>query len=154
MKKTAFVLLSCVILTLALSGCSKKEDQTTSTSDTTTQDSVMTSTETVTETTTSSINDTTNASGEKTTDSNGSDEYPEDGGGNPGVSNATELSVTVSEDKYFVDNHEISFDDLVEKISALSENSYVKLYDEKSTLKAFNKIKDYLEENGILYEIE
>lgn len=154
MKKTALVLLSCAILTLALSGCSKKEEQTTSTSDTTTQNSVMASVETVTNTTTSSINDTTRVSGKNTNDLSISSEYPEDGGGNPGVSNATELSVTVSEDKYFVDNHEISFDDLVEKISALSENSYVKLYDEKSTLKAFNKIKDYLEENGIMYEIE
>lgn len=74
-------------------------------------------------------------------------------GGNSGTPFKTVLIITVSEDKYYVDNHAIEYDDLIEKISSLDDESYITLYDENSTLKAFRKIMDYLDENKIPYEI-
>ena len=59
----------------------------------------------------------------------------------------------MSDDKYFVDNHIIDYDELLEQISALDDTWYVKIYDENSTLKAFRKLKKYFEENDIPFEI-
>ncbi|MCM1335281.1 MAG: hypothetical protein NC084_12745 [Bacteroides sp.] len=74
-------------------------------------------------------------------------------GGNPDRATAREISVTVSEDKYFVDNHELTFDELVEEIGAGGGEAFVRISDENATLNAFEKLRDYLAENEIEYEL-
>lgn len=75
-------------------------------------------------------------------------------GGNPGSTDSFAMEITVSEDKYFVDNHEISFDELKAKIDGLETGAVIKINDENSTLKAFNAVKDYLTEKEIAYSVE
>lgn len=71
-------------------------------------------------------------------------------GGNPDT--AKYIEVTVSEDKYFYDNHEISFDELVEVLDGLDENTSVKISDENATLKAYENLTKTLDEREILFE--
>ena len=75
-------------------------------------------------------------------------------GGNPGNPDSFAMEITVSEDKYCVDNHEISFDELKAKIDGLETGAVIKINDENSTLKAFNAVKDYLTEKEIAYSVE
>lgn len=75
-------------------------------------------------------------------------------GGNPANTDSFAMEITVSEDKYFVDNHEISFDELKAKIDGLETGAVIKINDENSTLKAFNAVKDYLTEKEIAYSVE
>lgn len=75
-------------------------------------------------------------------------------GGNPGSPEKYAMEITISEDKFFVDNHEISFDELKAKIDGLETGAVIKVNDENSTLKAFNAVKDYLAEKGIAYSVE
>ena len=75
-------------------------------------------------------------------------------GGNPGNTDSFAMEITVSEDKYFVDNHEISFDELKTKIDGLETGAVIKINDENSSLKAFNAVKDYLTEKEIAYSVE
>ena len=69
-------------------------------------------------------------------------------GGNPDI--ADYIEVTVSEDKYFYENHEISFDDLLKVFDELDENTAVKISDENATLKAYENLTAALEEREIL----
>ena len=69
-------------------------------------------------------------------------------GGNTGSPEMFALEITISEDKYFVDNHEIGFEELKTKIDALEKGSTVKVNDENSTLKAFNAVKNQVEMLG------
>lgn len=78
---------------------------------------------------------------------------PAEAGGNPDDAVARELSVTVSEDTYFVNNHELSFDELVEEIGANDGGVYVRIFDENATLNAFERLRDYLATNEIGYEL-
>ena len=75
-------------------------------------------------------------------------------GGNSGNTEKFVMEITISEDKYFVDNHEISFDELKAKIDGLETGAVIKANDENSTLKAFNAVKDYLNEKEISYSVE
>ena len=75
-------------------------------------------------------------------------------GGNPGNPDKYAMEITISEDEYFVDNHEISFDELKTKIDGLETEAVIKINDENSTLKAFNAVKDYLTEKEIAYSVE
>ena len=75
-------------------------------------------------------------------------------GGNPGNPDKYAMEITISEDKYFVANHEISFDELKTKIDGLETGAVIKINDENSTLKAFNTVKDYLTEKEIAYSVE
>lgn len=75
-------------------------------------------------------------------------------GGNSGNPEIFALEITISEDKYFVDNHEIDFEELKTKIDALEKGSTVKVNDENSALKAFNAVKNYLAEKEIAYSVE
>ena len=79
----------------------------------------------------------------ETTDSNSNAE-----GGNSDIANYIE--VTVAEDKYFYENHEISYDDLIKVFDELDENTAVKLNDENATLKAYESLTNALEERGIM----
>lgn len=74
-------------------------------------------------------------------------------GGNSGNPEKFAMEITISEDKYFVDNHEISFDELKAKIDGLETGAVIKINDENSTLKAFNAVKDHLNEKGISYSV-
>lgn len=74
-------------------------------------------------------------------------------GGNPGNTDSFALEITISEDKYFVNNHEISFDELKTKIDGLETGAVIKINDEISTLKAFNAVKDYLDKKKIAYNV-
>ena len=75
-------------------------------------------------------------------------------GGNPGNLESFSLKITISEDKYFVDDHEIAFEELKTVIDTLEKGSAVKIVDENSTLKAFNAVKNYLAEKEITYSFE
>lgn len=74
-------------------------------------------------------------------------------GGNPGNTDSFALEITVSEDKYFVDNHEIGIEELKSEIDGLEAGATIKINDENSTLKAFNAVKDYLDEKKITYSV-
>ncbi|MCM1579432.1 MAG: hypothetical protein NC078_11600 [Ruminococcus sp.] len=76
----------------------------------------------------------------------------ENGGGNPG--NYTELKVTVSENRYYYDNSEISFDDFVEMIDGLDTNCTVIIHDDFAADKAFESITSLLKEREIPYTVE
>lgn len=71
-------------------------------------------------------------------------------GGNPDI--AAYIEVTVSEDKYFYENHEISFDDLMEVLDGLDGNTAVRISDENAALKAYESLTKALEEREILFE--
>ena len=71
-------------------------------------------------------------------------------GGNPEI--ADYIEVTVSEDKYFYQNHEISYDDLIRVFDGLDGNTAVRISDENATLKAYESLTKALEEREILYE--
>lgn len=75
-------------------------------------------------------------------------------GGNPGNTDSFALEITISEDKYFVDNHEIGIEELKSEIDGLEAGATIKINDENSTLKAFNAVKDYLTEKEIAYSVE
>lgn len=75
-------------------------------------------------------------------------------GGNPGNPECFTLNITISEEKYFVDNHEITFEELKKDIDSLKEGSTVKIEDENSTLKAFNAVKNYLTEKEIPFNLD
>lgn len=92
------------------------------------------------------------SSAESSSDAQTSDVSSE--GGNPGNPDSFAMEITVSENKYFVDNHEISFDELKTKIDGLETGAVIKINDENSTLKAFNAVKDYLTEKEIAYSVE
>lgn len=96
------------------------------------------------QTTTSAFDDPeiTTTSGSEITDGNS--------GGNSDIANYIE--VTVSEDKYFYENHEISFDDLIKVFDELDKNTAVKINDENASLKAYESLTKALEEREILFE--
>lgn len=94
---------------------------------------------------TSSSETTDSTPSSETTDSNSSAE-----GGNPDT--AKYIEVTVAEDKYFYENHEISYDDLIKVFDELYENTVVKISDENATLKAYESLTKALEEREILFE--
>ena len=99
------------------------------------------------QTTTTVLDDSeiTTTSDSETTDNNSNAE-----GGNSDIANYIE--VTVSEDKYFYENHEISYDDLIKVFDELDGNTAVKINDENATLNAYEALTKALEEREILYE--
>ena len=74
-------------------------------------------------------------------------------GGNPGNTDSFALEITISEDKYFVNNHEIGIEEFKSEIDGLEAGATIKINDENSTLKAFNAVKDYLDEKKIAYNV-
>lgn len=71
-------------------------------------------------------------------------------GGNPGF--ASYIEVTVLENKYFYDNHEVSFEELVEVLDGLSGDTAVLIHDEDATLKAYEELTNALKEREIMFE--
>ena len=52
-----------------------------------------------------------------------------------------------------MDNHEIGIEELKSEIDGLEAGATIKINDENSTLKAFNAVKDYLDEKKIAYNV-
>lgn len=71
-------------------------------------------------------------------------------GGNSGI--VGYIEITVSEDKYVYENHEISYDDLIKVLDGLDGNTAVKISDENATLKAYENLTKALEEREIMFE--
>lgn len=71
-------------------------------------------------------------------------------GGNSDITKYIEI--TVAEDKYFYENHEILYDELIKVFDEADENTVVKISDENATLKAFKDLTKALEKRGIMFE--
>lgn len=76
-----------------------------------------------------------------------------EGGGNPGSANT--FAITVSEQKYFYENQEISIEDLIDKLdSAKSEGEIeVVITDNHGAVKAFDDLTKQLDSKEIAYTI-
>ena len=72
-------------------------------------------------------------------------------GGNSGI--AGHIEITVSEDRYFYDNREISYDDLIKMLDGLDGNTAVTVNDDNAALNVFEKLTKALEEREIPYEL-
>ena len=81
-----------------------------------------------------------------------SEEYDETGGGN--ADTYKEIEITVSDNQYFYNNHEITYSELCEILDSLDSNTTIILFDEMATESAFSKITDYLDERKISYEMK
>lgn len=71
-------------------------------------------------------------------------------GGNP--VEITEIEITVSENQYYYDNAEISFDELTELIDGLGKNNIVKIYDDYASAKAYENLTSLLDKCEIPYK--
>lgn len=81
-----------------------------------------------------------------------SDEYDETGGGNGGE--YSEKDITVSENRYFYDNREVTFEEIQELFADADANTAVNIYDEQASDSAFTRLTDFLDEKGIGYEVK
>ncbi len=71
-------------------------------------------------------------------------------GGNP--AEITEIEITVSENQYYYDNVEISFDKLTELLDGLGKNNIVKICDDYASAKAYEDLTSLLDEREIPYK--
>lgn len=75
----------------------------------------------------------------------------ETSGGNAGEMQYNYYKVTVSEDRYYTTDGELTFDELVSEISALNDNYAVEITDDNATLKAYKALTDMLDEKSVPY---
>ncbi|MDE6787705.1 MAG: hypothetical protein K2J47_00065 [Ruminococcus sp.] len=75
----------------------------------------------------------------------------ETAGGNAEYVQYSYFRVTVSEDRYFTENGEVTLDELIEEVSVLSENYVVEIIDDNATLKAYESLTDMLYEISVPY---
>ena len=78
-------------------------------------------------------------------------EPTDEAGGNPEDGNSFSLEITVSENTYIYDNHEISYEELLEIFDTLNENDIVKLSDDNASLDAYSKLTSAILERGLSY---
>ena len=78
-------------------------------------------------------------------------EPTDEAGGNPDESSYFTIEITVMEDKYIYDNHEISYDELLELFDTLTENDVVQFRDENAALDTYQQAASALDERGIPY---
>ena len=78
-------------------------------------------------------------------------EPTDEAGGNPEDGNSFSIEVTVSENTYIYDNHEISFDELMEILDTLTEGDVVKISDDNASLDAYSKLTSAILERGLSY---
>lgn len=79
-------------------------------------------------------------------------EIPEEtAGGNNGGVHYTYYKVTVSEDRYFTSDGELTLDELIDEISVLGEDYAVEIVDDNATLKAYNELTDKLDGISVPY---
>lgn len=64
----------------------------------------------------------------------------------------TEIEITVSDNQYYYDNAEISFDELTELIDGLGKNNIVRIYDDYASAKAYEDLTALLDEREIPYK--
>lgn len=90
---------------------------------------------------------TTDSPQEQTTDT-----APEEtNGGNNGDVQYTYYKVTVSDDRYFTSDGELTLDELIDEISVLGEDYAVEIVDDNATLKAYNELTDKLDGISVPY---
>lgn len=81
-----------------------------------------------------------------------SSEIPEEtAGGNDGGEQYTYYKVTVSEDRYFTADGELTFEELADKISSFGDDFAVEIADDNATLKAYKALTDMLDEKSVPY---
>lgn len=149
-KKITFIAIAMILsICVVLSGC--KKDDNTEDSESRTMTSIQ---ENVSEDSNEVNKDFTDEAGGNPKTSELNKEFTDEAGENLEDSNSFVLEITVSEDKYFIENHEKDYAELIEEIKLLSDDSSVILYDEKATLKAVKTITDYLNENEVKYHVE
>lgn len=153
--KNIITAVFCLAMTITLSACQNPLDNIFNSSETT---------EAVSETpeqTAAENTDITAASSEEaesetesvtSAESVTSEEFDETGGGNPDT--YKEIEITVSENQYFYNNHEITFDEFTDLLKDADVNTTIRLSDEMASDSAFSKITDYLDEQNIPYITE
>ena len=72
-------------------------------------------------------------------------------GGNLAESHSRVLEITVFEDNYFYESHEVSWEELALIFEELKEGDIVIIYDENASLNACQKVIMYLEERETMY---
>lgn len=87
---------------------------------------------------------------QQTSDEN-SDIPEETAGGNAGDVQYKYYRVTVSEDRYYTADGELTFDELVSEISVLGEDYVVEITDDNATLRAYKALTDMLSEKSVPY---
>ncbi|MBD5533274.1 MAG: hypothetical protein HDQ98_13945 [Lachnospiraceae bacterium] len=97
------------------------------------------------------INDTETAEESYTEPGTMEEAFTDETGGNPAESHSHVLEITVFEDNYFYENHEVSYDELLLIFEELKEGDIVTIYDENASLNACQKVISYLEERKIMY---
>lgn len=97
------------------------------------------------------INDTETAQESYTEPETMEEAYADETGGNPAESHSRVLEITVFEDNYFFENHEVSYEELLLIFEELKEGDIVTIYDENASLNACQKVISYLEEREIMY---
>ena len=100
--------------------------------------------------TTTTADETAETADETTTAAEVTKGAPANQGGNPGF--AHYIEVTVLEDKYFYENHEISFEELVKVLDGLDGDTAVLISDDDATLKAYDELTSALKERKIMFE--
>lgn len=73
----------------------------------------------------------------------------ETGGGNPDA--YKEIEITVADNQYFYNNHEISFDELCDLFENVDSNTSIVIFDEMASESAYTKITEYLDEHKTPY---
>lgn len=150
--KKIITLAFCLAMTITLSACKNPLDLLLNKAETTRSVSEETE-QAVTENTliTEAVSS-EEAESETSAESIASEEFDETGGGNPDT--YKEIEITVSENQYFYNNHEITFDDFTALFKDANVNTTVRLSDEMASDSAFSKITDYLDEQNIPYITE
>lgn len=77
--------------------------------------------------------------------------FADETGGNPAESHSRVIEITVFEDNYFYENHEVSYEELLLIFEELKGGDIVTIYDENASLNACQKVISYLEEREIMY---
>lgn len=141
-KKILIVFSSMLLITGCSSGCGKtSEPEPTRTVPEITSEEVTETTNNTNSTSVSIESDET-----KTTTNTGS-------GGNPNT--AIIFAITISEQKYFYDNQEISIEDLTDKLDEAKSNGDIEvtITDNHGTVKAFDELTKILDSKEIAYTI-
>lgn len=97
------------------------------------------------------INDTETAEESYTEQETMGEAFTDETGGNPAENHSHVLEITVFEDNYFYESHEVSYEELLLIFEELKEGDMVIIYDENASLNACQKVIIYLEEQEILY---
>lgn len=81
-----------------------------------------------------------------------SEEETENGGGNQ--DSYIEIEITISENRYYYNNSEISLESLIELFDGLDKNDTVKIHDDYASDKAYENLLSALKEREIPYTEE